>query len=77
MINVYIDKKNCENIYIFFYKEFVKNLLIRKVLGKFERAIYIFWNICNREKVILYLILYVEKFGLLAVEDYEMYVFGK
>lgn len=42
VINVYIDKKNCENIYIFFYKEFVKNLLIRKVLGKFERAIYIF-----------------------------------
>lgn len=46
-------------------------------MGKFERAIYIFWNICNGEKVKLYLILYVEKFGLLVVEVYEMYVFGK
>lgn len=41
VINAHIDKKNCENIHILSYKELAKNLSIRKVLGKPERAIYI------------------------------------
>lgn len=77
VINAHNNKKNCENIHILSYKELAKNQWIGKVLGKPERPIYILWNTCSREKVNLYTILYVEKFGVLEVEDHKMHVFGK